>query len=42
VLRLGVLLVAMLGFVAAVVASFVGNRPSAEQFLTVNGLAASA
>ena len=40
VLRLGVVLAATVGFVAVVVASFVGNRPSLDQFLSVNGLAA--
>ncbi len=38
--RLGVLAVVTVGFIAAVVASFVGNRPSPEQFFSVNGLVA--
>jgi hypothetical protein len=41
VLRLGVLLAATVGFVVVVVVSFVGNRPSLEQFFSVNGLAAA-
>jgi hypothetical protein len=40
VLQLGVVLAATVGFVAVVLISFVGNRPSLEQFLSVNGLAA--